>query len=229
VSGKPQGKPKSKPRSGLAEFNRHKGALLDQLRNECRRTGKPFDSDRAWRDLKLIARSYLNREAAAPITATRRRHITAELRQLEQTLGKAAHKLNETWRHGSRDFLFAEWCKTHGDPYWNDPRIVLYERGFDDMVATTLKNLTELKTNSSHAAKQLRRKSGRPRGGVLQGDFLNSLESTYRNSTGERGGTGVGPFSRFAVEFFAALGHEVAEQTVSTAFKTIRKKPLDWG
>jgi hypothetical protein len=108
--------------------------------------------------------------------------------------------------------------------------MIMFEGRFDAMVAATLENLTELKTNTSHAAEQLRRKPGRPRrSGVLQDDFLNSLESTYRDITGERGGAGAGPFSRFAVKFLAALRHTVAEQTVIKRFRAIRKTNIGWG
>jgi len=218
---------RGKPKTGLAEFDRHRDDLLRLLQQECKRTGKPFDSDWACRSLKIHAQYYLNQEASTPITATRCRHIAAELRQLEQTLKEAADKLKETWRHDNRDFLFAEWCKTHGDPYWDDPRMILFEGRFDAMVATTLENLTELKTNTSHAADQLRRKPGRPRrSGMLQDDFLNHLESTYRNITGERGGAGAGPFSRFAVKFLAAVGQTVKEQTVIKRFRAIRKSHI---
>jgi hypothetical protein len=206
----------------LAAFNRHKGGLLRQLRNECSRTGQPFDSDRAWRELGLLAWSYLDREVRTPIAAARCRHIAAQLRQLEQTLAGVVHGLHET--HHNRDFLLAEWCKTHDDPDFLDDGFVLYERRFDAMVATTLGNLIELEAAAAGAADQLRRKNGRPAGiGVLQDEFIVALEVTYYNVTGESGGTGAGPFSRFAVKFFAALGHDVAEQTVIKAFRGLRK------
>ena len=121
--------------------------------------------------------------------------------------------------------LFVEWCEAHGNPDFTDPIMGKFETKFDKVVA----GLADLETAAFRAAEQVRQKLGRPRGtGVLQQDFIIALELAYRDITGKPGGAGPGPFAKFIMRFFAALGSARAEDSVIKAIQAAKKRK-EWG
>ena len=124
-----------------------------------------------------------------------------------------------------RGALFVEWCEAHGNPDFTDPIMGKFETKFDKVVA----GLADLETAAFRAAEQVRQKLGRPRGtGVLQQDFIIALELAYRDITGKPGGAGPGPFAKFIMRFFAALGSARAEDSVIKAIQAAKKRK-EWG
>ena len=204
----------------LTAFDRHEKGLLRHLQNvcECPPKTKSFDSDTAWRDLRLHAWSYLQqavrREMAPNIDRVK------ELRQLEKVLRGARTKLEDV-----RGPVFVEWCEANGNPDFLDPSIAVYEDRFDAL----LEGVADLGMAASRAAEYMRRKPGKPRGtGPLQPDFVVRLEQAYRSITGKQGTASRGQFAQFIVKFMGALGCRIE---IEAAVKVIvaAKKSERWG
>jgi hypothetical protein len=215
----------------LAEFDRYRDELLAMLQKVCERTRKPFDKEYVWRHLRFCAWRYLKEEASAE-----KRMVVPpadrveQLRQLGNALREARCKLDNAQNHVIRGVLFVEWCEAHGSPDFTDPIIGLYESNFDKVVAGVVAGLADLETAARRAAEQVRQKTGRPAGtGVLQPDFVITLELAYRDITGKPGGAGPGPFAQFIMKFLEALGRRTIEE--QTVIKVIRacKKDRRWG
>jgi hypothetical protein len=204
----------------LSAFDLHKKGLLLHLRKVCaqRLKPKPFDSNEAWRHIRLLAWRYLIEEADAEA----RKKVPAakwveRLHDLEEALKQTRIQLDAV-----RGPVFVEWCETHGNPDFTDSIMGAYERKFDEL-------LPGLETAASRAAEHMRRKKGRPYGsGVLQTEFVVALEYAYRGITGKPGGAGEGPFAQFVMKFLKALGHTTKEDTVLKVLKTARKSKR-WG
>jgi hypothetical protein len=217
----------------LNAFDRHKNNLLTLLQTTCERSPKTksFDSKRAWRVLKFMARVYLSQEEDVDrkpmlIPDADRK----QLRQLRTALGNARCKLAEVVQKDLRGQLFLAWGEAHGDPDLLDPVIVHVEARFNEVVRGVLDGLADFEAAAGAAAAGLHQKPGRPEGtGVLPHDLIISLESSYRNITGKRGGAGPGPFTRFVTMFLEALGRDSVRHTVIEAVKEARRHDSRWG
>ena len=147
------------------------------------------------------------------------------LRQLGNALSEARCKLDETRKHFTLVVLFEEWCKARGIPDFTDR----HEPIFYEVLAELIAGLADLELAASRAAEQVRQKSGRPKGtGVLQQDLIIDLELAYRDITGKPGGAGPGPFAKFIMRFFDALGSARAEDSVIKAIQAAKKRK-EWG
>jgi hypothetical protein len=192
-----------------AGFDQHRADLLGHLKKvcECRPKTKSFDPDKAWRYLRVLASRYLHEEA---MVEEKRMMVPAADRvellcQLRNALREAGCKLDETRHHVNLVVLFEEWCKARGIPDFTDRHADI----FNDAIADLIAGLAYVETAASRAAERVRQKPGRPGGtGVLQHDFIMSLESTYRDITGKRGGAGPGPFAQLVTKFLQALERE---------------------
>jgi hypothetical protein len=223
--------PRHTPTKGarLAAFNRHRNDLLAILQAACERKPKTksFDRKESWRHLEFMAWVYLKEEAQieqkrmlAP--AGGRAQL---LRQLGTALGKGRCTLNEVIQDDLRGHLFLAWCESQGDPDLTDPIMDQFDTNFEILVASVAGDLAALEEAAFRAARQLRQRPGRPGGtAVLQHDFIISLESTYRNITGKRGGAGPGPFAKLVQKFLKALGRGSSEQTVLEAIKAAKRR-----
>jgi hypothetical protein len=210
-----------------AEFDRHRDDLLAMLQKVCERTSKSFDTESAWDHIRFYASRYLLEEAS--VEEKRMMEPAADrverLRQLGNALAEARCKLDEARDHVICVVLFEEWCKARGIPDFTDRHVAI----FDDALADLIAGLAYLETAASRAAKQVRQKPGRPGGtGLLQQDFLISLELAYRDITGKPGGAGPGPFAQFVKKFLEAVGRTSTEQSITKAIK-VAKKRREWG
>jgi hypothetical protein len=118
-------------------------------------------------------------------------------------------------------------CKTRGIPDFTDRHADI----FNDAIADLIADLAYVETAASRAAERVRQKPGRPGGtGILQHDFIISLEYTYQGITGKRGGAGPGPFAQLVTKFLQALERPSPEQSVIDAIKTAKKREgKSWG
>ena len=216
-----------------AGFDQHRADLLGHLRKVCERSPKTksFDPDKSWHHLRLMAWRYLHEEARAE---EKRMMVPPADRvellcQLGNALREARCKLDDARNHVIRGVLFVEWCEAHGNPDFTDPIMGLYDTKFDKVVADMVAGLADLETAASRAAEQVRQKPGRPGGtGVLQHDFIVSLEYAYQGITGKRGGAGPGPFAQLVIKFLQALQRSNAEQSVIEAIKAAKKRAGKW-
>jgi hypothetical protein len=206
--------------ASLIAFDRHKNSLLRHLRKVYaqRSKTKSFDSNEAWRHIRLLAWRYLVEET--DVEARKKAPAADRVEQLcrlGEVLKEARAALEKV-----RGPVFVEWCEAYGNPDFTDPIISVYENKFDKL-------LPGLETAASRAAEHMRRKKGRPYGsGVLQPEFVVALEYTYRGITGKPGGACEGPFAQFVMKFLKALGHTPKEDAVVKVLKTARKSPR-WG
>jgi hypothetical protein len=203
----------------LAAFDQHKNDLLRHLQKVCEQRPKTesFNSDTAWRDIRLYAWRYLQEEADAEI---RRRIPTSveHLRDFEEILRKARAALEKV-----RNPVFLEWsAAAHGSPDFTKAITEIYERKFDEL-------LPGLEMAASRAAEHMRRKKGRPYGsGVLQPEFVVTLEYMYRGITGKPGEADERLFAQFITKFLAALRRETTVDAVLKVIERARKSDR-WG
>jgi hypothetical protein len=197
----------------LIAFDRHKDDLLCHLK-VCEQ-----QSDEAWRHIRLFARRCLLEEADAE-TRNGTPDQVKQLRRLENILGKARAALDEI-----RGPVFVKWCEARGNPDFLCPSMAAYENKFDELTA----GIADLETAASRAAEDARRKPGKPRGtGVLNSDFIVSLEHAYRSITGKPGTASRGQFAQFIVKFMGALGRKIEIEAVVQAIRTA-KAGERWG
>ena len=206
--------------ASLIAFDRHKNSLLRHLRKVYaqRSKTKSFDSNEAWRHIRLLAWRYLVEET--DVEARKKAPAADRVEQLcrlGEVLKEARAALEKV-----RGPVFVEWCEAYGNPDFTDPIISVYENKFDEL-------LPGLETAASRAAERMRPKPGRPHGsGVLQPEFVVALEYTYRNLTGKPGEADRGPFAQFITKFLAALGRKTPVGTIVKIIK--RAKESDrWG
>jgi hypothetical protein len=193
--------------AGLTAFETHKENLLAVLRNAYEHGPKsePFDADKAWRRLTFLAGTYVWEARIKPeiIPPTKRRK---RLRAFERAMGKARAMADQAMQDDVGDDLYGAWCKAN----------IRYDADFDPKPPVTLvriidefkkvvASLSILEAAASHAADDvLPRRSGKPANLAI--GYIRALAEIYRESTGREPGTGRrGPFTRFVMQFRAAL------------------------
>jgi hypothetical protein len=191
--------------TSLTAFEKHKEALLGMLRDLHERGPKsePFDADKTWHDLTLLAAIYFwrgrVRQERMPAADCIKR-----LRAIARALGRARRLADK--QDDVRGALFSAWYddNVRYDTVPTEPlMLVRIEDEFDKVVA----GLSAMETLAHRAADDLRKKGGRPKGAaVLQKDDIEGLAGVYRDSTSLIPGAGDGPFAKFVKKFLNALG-----------------------
>ena len=217
----------------LAAFERHKKALLENLRKVCERghKSKPFDADKSWDHLTILAKSFFGRAIIKQETMTILPARRVErLRDLAKALGRARSMVNKAMQDDVGRDLFDAWYDISaasgiGSNGGGRPVPFFLADEFEEVVA----GLTTLEKAARKAADRWRTKSGSREGsGRLPPRYIKKLERVYQNSTGrvpgERGGGG--PFTQFVREFLDAIGQgdDITGGYVVEAIKYARKR-----
>src|SRR6185437_9259548 len=88
-------------------------------------------------------------------------------------------------------------------------------------------HLRKLETAATQAARDARRKAGRPQGSsTMPSDHIIVLAALFRKATGRIPGSGPGPFASFVAAFLEAVGRSIAFDTVSGLIKPARNASL---
>lgn len=225
--------------TGLAEFGRHKDALLAILRDGYERGLKsapvdtdgaksmPFDADRAWRlHLEGLAHQYFHREWVKQ-EVTKPAVRQAQLREIARVLERARDMISEVTQSDVGNDLISGWWEGTSEYAEAEGRFVdlLYiQREFEKVVIS----LSALETAATRAADGVSTRRGRPKGtAIMPQDYIEALAAVYRNTTGSRPGAGDGPFAKFVMEFLTALGrHNIQYESVIDAIKDARRWAL---
>jgi hypothetical protein len=214
----------------LAAFEWHKKALLENLRKVCERGHKfkPFDADKSWDQITLLAKSFFGRAKIKQMTATILPARRVErLRDIAKALGRARSMVNKAMQDDVGHDLFDAWndiSAASGIGFNGGGRTVPFFLAdeFEEVVA----GLTTLEKAACNAADRWRTKSGPRKGtGRLPPTYIKKLEGVYRNSTGREPGGG-GPFAQFVREFLDAIGQgdDKSGGYVVEAIKYARKR-----
>ena len=198
----------------LADFEEHKNTLLNALQKERKAdlNSEPFDADKSWDDIALIARLYFwgkSMERNALPTSER----IKRLHQLAKALRRADGLTQRAMRDGIGDELYRAWFALNIEPLSiieideidkgdGSSMVTLIADDIKGMVGS-LARLKELSDKAATAADVLS-KTGRPT--LLPRDCIQGLARVYRNSTGSKPGRGDGPFAEFAYKFMTAVG-----------------------
>jgi hypothetical protein len=218
----------------LAAFERHKKALLENLRKVCERghKSKPFDADKSWDQITLLAKLFFLRAIKIKqetVTILPARRIE-RLRDIAKALGRARSMVNKAQQDDVGHDLFDAWndiSAASGIGSNGGGRAVPFFLAdeFEEVVA----GLTTLEKAACKAADWWHTKPGPREGaGRLPPRYIKKLEEVYRNSTGrvpgERGGGG--PFTQFVREFLDAIGQgdDITGGYVVEAIKYARKR-----
>ena len=199
----------------LAKFNEHKKSLLDTLRNAHERgpKSKPFDKDKAWRDLTAFTAFYFRQDSAKKKTMPTSK-LEERLRKLKEALGSARTLIGEAMQDEVGGALYSSWCEANAyfrsDPDREPALTPVHFKVFDpirtknefDKVSA---GLATLESAASDAADDVpASKRGRPP--ILSRDDIWNLAALYRESTGLIPGACDGPFAKFVVKILAAQG-----------------------
>jgi hypothetical protein len=207
-------------------FERHMAVLLAVLEEVRGRTAKPHGPD-SRSILKLCALSYYMDERRTRVPTA---DLIKPLLNLRNALREARSALDDVIKgnHFLHLNLFSAWCDEQIDPDLQEIEDQLYA-AFHKLAADVDAGLAALETAAFRAARNLRKRPGRPSGtGILPLGFIIELESAYRYLTGKPGGAGRGPFARFVRKFFEALGRTITEESVIDAIKAAKKRK-EWG
>lgn len=221
----------------LAEFGRHKGALLAILRDGYDRGVKsapvdgdgtkpmPFEPDRAWDHLVSVASQYSHREwAKQRVTTAADRQ--ARLRDTAKALRRARDMISEAMQSDVGNDLISAWWDTDPAPmrllFGEDNALldIVDLHIFDKAVAL----VAALEATALRAADDVPARRGRPKGtAILPWDFIATLAFIYRESTRSKPGAGEGPFARLCVEFLTALDRRnITDKSVFEAIQDTR-------
>lgn len=213
--------------AGFTSFERHKGRLLDVLRDAYERgpRSKPFDPDKTWWQLTGVAQFYLWRGSVKRDTMPAADR-TKRLRELVKVLGGARQMVDKAMHDDVKGALFSAWydANVRNDVIPEGPLVLArLEDEFDKVVA----GLSVLETAAQQAADDVRTKAGRPKGtAVLQKDEIEGLAAVYRAGTGSLPGAGDGPFAKFVLAVLTALGRHIAYDSVIDAIKDAELRAL---
>ena len=230
--------------AGLAEFGKNKHILLDRLRGaSCmvclpgapRPIKKPFNEEKAWRHLTMLAVVYFLRQATThPVKRE------ARLRKLAEALGRV-RILAESVR---QDAVGSDLISQLFDGVLpREPRgqLVIDDNGalhpeffpeidFKELVS----RLDAYKAAVLRAALDVPTRQPGP-SPVLPRSYIRALADLYGESTGREPGRGRGPFYRFVMQFRAALdpsykttdesGDERVDDSLRDAIQDALRKP----
>jgi hypothetical protein len=225
--------------TGLAEFGRHKDALLAILRDGYEHGLKsalvdaggaksmPFDEDSAWRlHLEGLAHQYFHREWVKQ-EVTKPADRQAQLREIAKVLERTRDMISEVMQSDVGNDLISGWWEGTSEYAEAEGRFVdlLYiQREFEKVVTS----LAALETAATRAADGVSTRPGRPKGtAIMPRDYIEALAAVYRKTTGSRPGAGDGPFAKFVMEFLTALGrHNIQYASLIDAIKDARRWAL---
>jgi hypothetical protein len=204
--------------AGLADFDRHKRALLNILHDAHDRGPKsePFNEDQTWFDLTSLARIHYwqarVKHETMPIADRK-----ARLRELANALRKARNLTDKALQDDVGDDLFSAWWEGTKEPLSvvreEDGSIVLV-RTVNEMFKEAVTGLAALETAAVQAASDAYgERTGRngPRKSSMLLDYIGALAAVYLESTGVKPGAGHGPFVRFVCAFLAAIRTSISE------------------
>jgi hypothetical protein len=219
----------------LAEFEKHRKALLDHLSKNRRFQFRPFDEEKWWLRLTRLAQAYFLRQAM-PSAAKRE----ADLRKLAEALGRVC-RLAERLR---QDNVGSEWISQLFDGILpREPRgeiardedgslrvVYFREPDFKEIVA----NLKDYQAAVLRVANDVPTRPPGPSPSLPE-SYIRALRDAYQESTRRSAGRGVGPFLRFVMQFRAALdpsykstdesGDERVDESLLDAIKHALRKP----
>jgi hypothetical protein len=219
----------------LSAFNQYKKTLLDRLHSAYERGPKsePFDAEKSWLDLTVVAKLYLWGRVARHETmppAERFNHLL----QLANALGRAHRLAVRVMEEDIYGALFKAWFSETKIPLASASHIFKDGSSVATLVGDEIKNTVErlaaLETaaRSAAAANAIPTTAGRPP--LLPSDCIHGLARVYRNSTGLKPGRGAGPFAEFVSDFITAVNcpdFEFGKDSVIDAIKNAhrRRKP----
>ncbi len=221
--------------TGLAEFGRHKDALLAILRDGHERGLKsvpvdadgtkpmPFDADRAWRlHLEGLASQYFHWEWVKQ-EVTKPADRQAQLRDIAKVLQRARGVISGAIQSDVADDLISGWWEgtsEYAEAKGHFVDLLYIQREFEKVVTS----LATLETAAIRAADNVPTRRGRPKGtAIMPRNFIEALAAVYRDATGSKPGAGDGAFAKFVMEFLTALGRRNIEyESVIDAIKDAR-------
>jgi hypothetical protein len=154
-------------------------------------------------------------------------------------MGKARAMADRAMQDDVGDDLYSAWCRANVryDPDFDpEPPVTLVR--ISDEFEKVVASLSTLEAAAARAADEvLPGRGGKP--AILPVGYIRTLAEIYRESTGREPGTGRAPFTRFVMQFRAALnpsykttdetGGERADETMVDAIKLAlgkrRKRP----
>lgn len=217
----------------LLQFGNHKEPLLSLLCNAYDGDSKaaPFDTDRAWHDIKSMAHFYFTQEMVKR-EAISNAEREARCRKIAESLGRARNMIDDAMRAPdlANDLIWGWWGGTsESAEAWAEVKNVepLYiKRQFEKL----LEGLAALEAGAVRAADGAHKGRGRPRGtSVLPPDYIIALAAVYRSSTGSKPGAGDGPFAKFVMEFLTALRRNIEYESVIDAIQDARALSFEDG
>ena len=186
-----------------ARFDKYKSSLLNQLRAAQARKKKlkpkDFDGEKAWLDLRKVARLFFAFEGWTDATASRSDEA-ARLSELSSLLAN----LGVLMKRAMRDdigALFEAWRTIEDMTFASTPNFLKEMAKFE-------RNIAELTAIVDRAEKNKRPTEGRPSGPskLPSAELIIGLAQVYRKHTGRPAGAGQGPFADFAHKCLIALG-----------------------
>ena len=203
---------KARNEARLAPFKRHKEALLAILHNVYERSPKsvPFDEGKSWGRLIDLAQWYLLHDEMRKGTMPAAKRVK-RLGEIEKALGWARIITERAMQDDVGYDLLTAMCAdvniTPASVHLDVDGSILM--GVARKVKEVATGLNTLETAARRAARDVRRRGGRPKGtAVLLPHQIIGLADLYRRSTGVKPGGGPGPFARFACEFLRGVGHD---------------------
>jgi hypothetical protein len=216
----------------LVEFDHHKGALLNMLRDaHCHsHKSEPFNEDK-WRFYLTNVAGIFFWQARAKQEMMPIADREARLRQLAKHLGNARGMTDKAMQDDVGDDLFSAWWEGTNEPrasvVRNDDGSFSLVRIADEMFKEAVAGLAALETAALRAtseAHEERTGHGRPRRGIVPPDCIDTLWPLYRDSTGAEPGTGHGPFVRFVHAFLSAIRVNISEEYVVELVQNARSR-----
>ena len=211
----------------LAEFNKHKESLLDLLRNQYERgpKSKSFDEDKAWGRLIGLAQSCFGHHKMKKGTIPAADRIE-RLRDIAQIVRRASRLVDRTMQTDVGNDLFLAWWEVTGNEH-AEPDGTFDPGHMEQKFRELVKSLEALESAASYGADHVAagKRGRRP---VLPWDDIWNLGVVYRDSTGLVPGAGDGPFAKFVMSFFLAVGRpdEIEYDSIIEAIKDARQWAL---
>jgi hypothetical protein len=204
----------------LTEFRKHKEDLLSELQKAYERGPKtePFDKDKLWSEVELVARvqhavEKIKRETMG---AAQRK---ARLGKLAEALTRARSLIEDVIETSdlAADLIDSwggatEYTEAGGDLIYID---------IEGEINKVLKGITELEEAATRASSSAQTATGRPSKEDTPG-YIYSLAKLYRSCTGLKPGVGHGPFARIVRAYLAATGRNLARESVVEIIKSAR-------
>jgi len=143
----------------LAPFDQHKNALLTHLHKAYKRGPKsePFDAEKAWRHLTLLAEAYFWRPIRGRETLLPARRV-GRLRDLATALSRAHSLATKAMQDDVGDDLFRAWVIGANIPLNCGDGLVRVVNEIEDVVAS----LATLEAAAARAARDVPTKAGAP-------------------------------------------------------------------